>query len=149
LKQAGIYRKGELSFAEVLQDLRNASDFGMAGGIGIFIGVVRERSLEGHRVTGLEVDSYEEKAESVLSGICSELARREGIVDVRIYHVIGEFEPGDDLVYVVVAGAHRDEIFEVLREAVERYKREAPFFKKEYLVNKETGENVMRWVEEF
>lgn len=149
LKRSGIYKKGELSFEEVLQDLRNASDFQMAGGIGIFIGIVRGRSLEGHRVTRLEVDSYEEEAESALSRICSELAAKEGIVDVRIYHIVGQFEPGDDLVYVVVSGAHRDDIFKVLREAVERYKHEAPFFKKECLIDKKTGEAITRWVQEF
>ncbi|WXG42906.1 MAG: molybdenum cofactor biosynthesis protein MoaE [Promethearchaeati archaeon SRVP18_Atabeyarchaeia-1] len=149
MKHAGIYKKGELSFADVLQDVRNSSEFRLAGGIGVFIGVVRGRSLEGHRVVRMEVDSYEEKAESVLSTICTELAKGEGIADVRIYHILGEFEPGDDLVYVIVAGAHRNEIFKVLREAVERYKHEAPFFKKEHLVDKETGETVERWVEEF
>jgi molybdopterin synthase catalytic subunit len=149
LKRYGIYKKGELSFEEVLRDLRNASEFRMAGGIGIFIGIVRGRSLEGHSVTRLEVDSYEEGAESALSRICSELAAKQGIVDVRIYHIVGQFEPGDDLVYVVVSGAHRNDIFKVLREAVERYKHEAPFFKKEYLIDKKTGEAITRWVEEF
>jgi molybdopterin synthase catalytic subunit len=149
LKPSGIFRKGELSLAEVLQNMRSASDFGMAGGIGVFIGLVRAVSLEGHRVTKLEVDSYEEKAELTLSNIRSGLIKREGIVDVRIYHVIGEFEPGDDLVYVLVAGAHRDDIFKVLTEAVERYKHEAPFFKKENLIDKQTGERITRWVEDF
>jgi molybdopterin synthase catalytic subunit len=149
LKRYGIFKKGELSFEQVLQDLRDVPDFKMAGGIGVFIGVVRGRTLEGHKVTKLEIDSYEEGANSALSRICSELAAREGIVDVRIYHIVGQFEPGDDLVYVLVLGAHRAGIFEALREAVERYKHEAPFFKKEYLVDKETGEPIARWVEEF
>ena len=148
MKRYGIYKKGELSFDEVLQDVRNAPDFQMAGGIGIFIGVVRGRSSDGHRVTRLEIDSYEEGAESALSRICSELAAKEGIVDVRIYHIVGQFEPADDLVYVVVSGAHRDNIFSVLRDAVERYKHEAPFFKKEYLIDKKTGEAITRWVED-
>jgi molybdopterin synthase catalytic subunit len=149
LKHSGIYRKGELSLDDVLRDVRSSSGFGEAGGIGVFIGVVRGRSSEGHKVTKLEVDSYEDKAESTLSAISSELATREGIVDLRIYHIIGEFAPGDDLVYVVVAGAHRKEVFHVLREAVERYKHEAPFFKKEHLTDKKTGERSTRWVEEF
>ena len=149
MNRSGIYRKGELNFNVVLEDVRNSAEFGKAGGIAVFIGVVRGRSSDGHRVVKLEVDSYEEKAESALSRICSELAMREGIVDLRIYHIVGEFGPGDDLVYVVVAGAHRKEILGVLREAVEKYKHEAPFFKKEYLIKNESGETVTRWVEEF
>jgi molybdopterin synthase catalytic subunit len=149
LKRYGIYKKGELSFEEVLRDVKNASDPQMAGGIGVFIGIVRGRSLDGNLVTGMEIDSYEEGAESALSRICSELAARQGIADVRIYHIVGQFEPGDDLVYVVVSGAHRNEIFSVLRDAVERYKHEAPFFKKEYLVDSKTGESITRWVEDY
>jgi molybdopterin synthase catalytic subunit len=39
------------------------------------------------------------------------------------------------MVYVSVAGSHRTDVFPVLREAVERYKSEAPVFKKEYIVD--------------
>ena len=38
----------------------------------------------------------------------------------------GEFNVGEDLVYVSVAGSHRTDVFPALREAVERYKSEAP-----------------------
>ncbi len=57
-----------------------------------------------------------------------------GIVDVQIHHLLGEFSVGEDLVYVLVAGSHREYIFPVLEEAVERYKKEAPIFKKETVI---------------
>ena len=57
------------------------------------------------------------------------------------HHLGGEFEVGEDLVYVSVGGGHRDQVFPVLREAVERYKKEAPFFKKEYVVDEKGGES--------
>jgi molybdopterin synthase catalytic subunit len=37
----------------------------------------------------------------------------------------------------MVAGSHREYIFPVLEEAVERYKKEAPIFKKETVRTKE------------
>ena len=49
--------------------------------------------------------------------------------------------------YVVVAGAHRENVFGVLREAVERYKTEAPVFKKEHIVD-EAGAEEAYWVSE-
>ena len=55
----------------------------------------------------------------------------DGIIDVRIHHIVGELEVGEDIVYIVVAGSHRSEVFKVLREAVERMKREAAIWKKE------------------
>ena len=49
--------------------------------------------------------------------------------------------------YVSVAGAHRKEVFDVLREAVERYKHEAPVFKKEKVISGK-GEEAEYWVSE-
>ncbi|MFB0504574.1 MAG: molybdenum cofactor biosynthesis protein MoaE, partial [Candidatus Bathyarchaeia archaeon] len=123
------------------------SEFWKAGAIGIFIGVVRGQSLKGERVSKLELEAYEEKADEVLRGICRDLKKREGVVDVQIHHLIGEFDVGEDLVYVVVAGAHRNDLLRALREAVERYKKEAPIFKKEYTIDGK-GEARSLWVSE-
>jgi molybdopterin synthase catalytic subunit len=148
MKHTGICKKGELSLNDILRSVKDDKDFGNVGAIGIFVGVVRAKSLEGHEVKKLEVEAYEEKAELALSQIRSDLIKKKGIADFRIYHNLGEFEPGDDLVYVVVAGRHRSDVFSVLKQGVERYKHEAPFFKKEHLVDKETGKGTTRWVEE-
>ncbi len=73
--------------------------------------------------------------------------KSQGIVDVQIHHLLGEFSVGEDLVYVSVAGSHRPEVFSVLREAVERYKHEAPVFKKEQVIDEE-GSARDSWVSE-
>jgi len=72
---------------------------------------------------------------------------RKGIVDVQIHHLLGEFSVGEDLVYVLVAGSHRKNVFPVLEEAVDRYKKEAPIFKKEHITNRK-GETTAYWVTE-
>jgi molybdopterin synthase catalytic subunit len=148
LKPTGTYKKGELSLGDILLDVRRGGGFARVGAIGVFVGVVRGSSLKGQVVRKLEVEAFEEKAELVLSQIRSDLMKKKGIADIRIYHNVGEFEPGDDLVYVVVAGEHRNSVFNALRQAVEKYKHEAPFFKKEYLIDKVTGKETTRWVEE-
>lgn len=148
MKPTGAYKKGELSLNDILRDVRGDRGFQKVGAIGVFVGVVRGTTLEGEKVRKLQVEAYEEKAELALSQIRSDLAKRKGIADVRIYHNIGDFQPGEDLVYVVVAGEHRSRVFNTLRQAVERYKHEAPFFKKEYLIDKVTGKETARWVEE-
>ena len=68
-------------------------------------------------------------------------------MDVQIHHLLGEFSVGEDMVYVAVAGSHRTEVFAVLREAVERYKHEAPVFKKEQIIDA-TGKTTETWVSE-
>lgn len=135
IKEAGIHQKGELALFEVLESIRSKPDFPKAGAIGVFVGVVRRETLHNEPVKKLELEAYEEKADRVLSTICAELRKRSGVIDVQIHHFVGEFAVSEDLVYVVVAGAHRTDVFPVLREAVERYKKEAPVWKKEYLAS--------------
>ena len=132
----GIHKKGELSLSELLKSVKERADFRKAGAIATFIGVVRGETVGGENVERLELEAYEERANKILGGICEELKKREAVVDVQIHHFIGEFSVGEDLVYVVVAGAHRENVFGVLQEAVEHYKNEVPVFKKEHIVNK-------------
>ena len=143
----GIHKKGELSLSELLKSVKERADFRKAGAIATFIGVVRGETVGGENVERLELEAYEERANKILGGICEELKKRDGVVDVQIHHFVGEFGVGEDLVYVVVAGAHRGNVFGVLEEAVERYKNEAPVFKKEHIVNK-TGVTESYWVSE-
>ena len=147
MEYVGIHKKGEINLSELLKSIKEGKDFARAGAIATFVGVVRGNTLDGENVKGLELQAYEEEANRVLGGICKELKKREGIVDVQIHHFVGEFNVGEDLVYVVVAGAHRQNVFGVLREAVERYKTEAPIFKKEHITDR-TGAKEAYWVNE-
>ena len=145
--KAGVHQKGSFTVQDTIDNIKSDPDFPQAGAIGLFIGVVRGDTLEGQKVEKLQLEAYEEKADQVLGKICDDLTRKPGIVNVQIHHLLGEFKVGDDLVYVAVAGSHRPEIFTVLREAVERYKSEAPIFKKERVVN-EKGSSEEYWVSE-
>ncbi|MFX0143535.1 MAG: molybdenum cofactor biosynthesis protein MoaE, partial [Candidatus Hodarchaeota archaeon] len=53
------------------------------------------------------------------------------IIDIIIIHLKGQFDLSEDLVYVVVASAHRKEGFEVISEAIEMYKKEIAVWKRE------------------
>jgi len=143
----GIHKKGEFTLSELIKSIKGNSEFNRAGAIATFVGVVRSTSLEGENVEGLEIEAYEEQANKVLGSICKELKKLEGIVDVQIHHFVGKFKVGEDLVYVAVAGGHRENIFTVLQQAVERYKSETPVFKKECIVNEE-GIKESYWVSE-
>lgn len=145
--KAGVHEKGTFSLVDALKGAKSEKDFGKAGAVAVFIGVVREEGARGGRVQKLTLEAYEEKADEVLMGICDDLRRKPGVVDVQIHHLLGEFKVGEDLVYVLVAGSHRGSVFPVLEEAVERYKKEAPIFKKEQVV-KGKGEKTSYWVSE-
>ena len=66
--------------------------------------------------------------------ICTQLKEKPGIVDVLMHHKTGIIPKGEDIVYIAVAAGHREELFPVLREAIERLKVEVPIWKKEHTV---------------
>jgi molybdopterin synthase catalytic subunit len=144
---AGVHAKGTFSVLDLLNNAKNSDNYEKAGAITLFIGIVRGENLEGEKVQKLALEAYEEKANEVLTKICDDLSKKPGIVDVQIHHLLGEFSVGDEMVYVLVAGSHRTDIFLVLQEAVERYKSEVPVFKKEYVIDAK-GSKTGYWVSE-
>jgi len=146
-RHCGVHKKGTLSILDVLKSVKERPDYNKVGAITMFIGVVRGETIKGETVKRLELEAYNEKANQVLENICKELKTKKGIVDVQIHHFIGDFELGEDIVYVLVSGSHRTNVFPVLEEAVERYKKEAPIFKKEYVKDKK-GVVKSYWVSE-
>ncbi len=146
-EQAGVHEKGTFNIQNLLDNARKNPDFAKAGAIAVFIGVVRGENSTGQKVLNMKLEAYEERANEVLGTIRKELSEKPGIVDVQIHHLLGEFNVGEEVVYVSVAGSHRKETFDVLHEAVERYKHEAPVFKKEKVATVQGGEAEF-WVSE-
>ena len=145
--QAGVHQKGDFSVIDLIKNTSKSENYSKAGAVAQFIGVVRGETIKGENVQKLKLEAYEEKANEVLLNICRELSLKKGIINVQIHHLLGEFEVGEDLVYVSVAGAHRTDVFPVLHEAVERYKKEVPVFKKE-LITRLDGVQKEYWVSE-
>ena len=143
----GIHKKGQFTLSELLNTIKCKVGSNKIGAITTFVGIVRGETLEGQKVTKLEIEAYEDQANKILGNICEDLKNREGVFDVQIHHFVGEFSVGEDLVYIAVAGSHRENVFGVLHEAVERYKSETPVFKKEHIIHP-TGEKKSYWVSE-
>jgi len=139
LLKIGTHAKGAVRMSDVLQDVKTKPNFSKAGAVAMFTGVVRGKDAQGNKIQKLVIEAYEEKADEVLTNICKDLEKRKGILNVQIHHLLGEFTAGEDLVYVSVAGEHRQEVFSVLEEAVERYKKEVPIFKKEFVADDKGG----------
>jgi molybdopterin synthase catalytic subunit len=143
---SGVHSKGTVTLTDVVRKAWQTKDFTRTGAVTVFIGTVRDHT--GRRpVERLELQAYEDQADRTLQAICRALKRRKGITDVQIHHLLGAFAPGDELVYVLVAGTHRHFVLPVLQEAVERYKTEAPIFKKEYTRDR-TGKTRAVWTSE-
>ncbi len=115
---------------DLIKRIRQEPQIRKAGAIGTFTGIVRE--LDGDTKTDrLEFEKYEPEASKVLEKIREDLKQKEGILEVLIHHKTGVLEAGEDIVYIVIASAHRTELFPALSEAIERIKADAPIWKKE------------------
>lgn len=145
--KTGVHQKGTFSLVDMINDAKAQPAFNRAGAMAVFIGVARGQTIEGEKVERLKLEAYEEKADEVLNEIRADLKKKPGIIDVQIHHLLGEFDIGEDLVYVLVAGSHRRQVFSILEKAVERYKKEAPIFKKELIVT-ERGVEKAYWTAE-
>jgi molybdopterin synthase catalytic subunit len=133
--KSGIYKRGEIDFTAVIESVKDYPKIKNAGAILTFNGIVRNTSKDGNPIKSLTIDAYDELANKTIDTICNEIKKQEGIIDIKIIHFKGDFSISDDLVYVVVASAHREEGFKALRTAVEEYKSKIEVWKKEEFEN--------------
>ncbi|HEX5539891.1 MAG TPA: molybdopterin synthase catalytic subunit MoaE [Methylophilaceae bacterium] len=110
------------------------------GAVAAFIGQVRDVN-EGADVASMTLEHYPGMTEKALQNIINEAHRRWDIFDALIIHRIGTLHATDQIVLVLVSGAHRGEAFAACAFIMDYLKTEAPFWKKEQTP---TGE---RWVE--
>jgi len=73
------------------------------------------------QVVALEVTPDLDKIEAIRQ----DLLKRDGIYDIVTEAKTGRFQPGDDLLYLIVAGDIRENIKPVLAELLDRVKSEA------------------------
>ena len=106
-----------------------------------FVGLVRDMNLE-DAVSGMALQHYPGMTEKALHGIVEEASRRWSVQHATVIHRVGELRPGDQIVLVVIASAHRHDAFEACAFIMDYLKTRAPFWKKELL-----GDGSSRWVD--
>lgn len=110
------------------------------GGIAMFVGTVRDMS-HGGAVSTMTLEHYPGMTERALAEIETEAQRRWPLSASLIIHRHGKLDPGEDIVLVIAASAHRDAAFEACRFLIDWLKTKAPFWKLE------EGAEGPRWVE--
>lgn len=110
------------------------------GGIVAFCGLCRS---EGGRLSALEIEHYPGMAEKRIKEIVDDAASRWSLNGATVIHRFGTIKVGEQIVLVVTASPHRREAFDAANFIMDFLKTEAPFWKKEHLVDG-TPQN---WVE--
>ena len=110
------------------------------GAIVTFSGTVRGGRDDAIRAMTLE--HYPGMTEAELARVEAEAGRRWPLQASLIVHRIGTLKPGDNIVLVVTASAHRQAAFAAAEFLMDYLKTRAPFWKKE-----EGADGQAHWVE--
>ena len=100
------------------------------GGTVMFLGTVRDLS-DGNDVKAMTLEHYPGMTERALEEIEAEAHRRWPLDATLIIHRHGRLAPGEDIVLVIAASAHREAAFEACHFLIDWLKTKAPFWKLE------------------
>jgi len=117
-----------------------------SGGVASFVGQMRDfrgaDRASGKALSSMTLEHYAGMAERQLADVLAEAARRWTIDDVCVIHRYGDFAPGDPIVLVMTAAAHRGPAFDACAFIMDWLKTKAPFWKQERGADGQTS-----WVE--
>lgn len=102
-----------------------------AGAVVSFTGLARPRTRHGHTVRSLFLEHHPRLTLRSLQSIADATATRFGLEGLSIVHRCGSIRPGEPIVFVAAASAHRRAAFEAADHAMDRLKSEAVFWKRE------------------
>jgi molybdopterin synthase catalytic subunit len=110
------------------------------GAVVSFTGLCRD---EGGKLAALELEHYPGMAEAEIGRVANEAVLRWPLCGLVAIHRFGLVRPGEQIVLVVAASAHRRAAFEAADFMMDYLKTRAPFWKREHLADGTTG----GWVE--
>ena len=108
------------------------------GAVASFTGLVRDDG----GVEELFLEHYPLATEKALSDLAAEAAQRWSLAAATVIHRVGAMKPGERIVFVGTAAAHRAAALEACAFLIDRLKTDAPFWKRE------TRGQDARWVGE-
>ena len=100
------------------------------GGIGCFVGIVRDGAA-GQRIEAMTLEHYPGMTERAMAGIARQAEARWQLLGCTLVHRVGRLTPGENIVLVLAAAAHRQAALDATAFLIDWLKTRAPFWKKE------------------
>ncbi len=110
------------------------------GGVASFTGIVRQ--VAGGGLKALRLEHYPGMTEKALERLADEAQARWELTGCIIIHRVGRLEPGQNIVFVAAASAHRGDALAATAYLIDQLKTRAPFWKAE-----DMADGATRWVE--
>ena len=131
-----IHISVQQSAIDIAAEMTRAEAAG-AGAVATFTGLVRADDGVGT----LELEHYPGATEAALLKVAEGAVARWSLSAAIIVHRVGPMHPGERIVFVAAASAHRAASLEACAYLIDRLKTDAPFWKRE------TRDGAGRWVE--
>ncbi|HWP25807.1 MAG TPA: molybdenum cofactor biosynthesis protein MoaE [Xanthobacteraceae bacterium] len=112
--------------AEAARLTRDRTDI---GAVVTFTGICRGDEA-GEPITALTLEHYPDMARAEIARHVEEAQRRWPLLGVTVIHRYGRLLPGENIVLVVTASAHREAAFAAAEFLMDYLKTRAPFWKK-------------------
>lgn len=100
------------------------------GGLANFVGVVRG-TAHGRPIVSMSLEHYPGMTERALAAIAEDATQRFSLQGCTLIHRIGTLAPGETIVLVLAAAAHRQAALDGCAYLIDWLKTRAPFWKKE------------------
>jgi molybdopterin synthase catalytic subunit len=125
---------------DVAAEMAALTDGRPVGGVGCFVGLVRDNA--DRTLTALTLEHYPGMTEQAMTAIAAEAMRRWDLAACTLLHRVGSLPVGANIVLVLAASAHRQPALDATGFLIDWLKTKAPFWKQERF-----ADGTARWVQ--
>jgi len=130
-----VFIDGPVSPDFISESIEKHSTKTNIGAHNIFLGQVRNDTIDGKEVKAIDYTAYEEMAENEFHRIREAAFEKFDLICLHVYHSLGIVKAGEISLFVFVSSAHRDVSYKASRYIVEEIKANVPIFGREIFID--------------
>jgi molybdopterin synthase catalytic subunit len=130
-KPKNIFINGAIEPSFIADSIAKHSTKTNIGGHSIFLGQVRNDTMDSKEVASIEYTAYEDMALEKMHEIREAIFEKYPLICMHVHHSLGQIKAGEICLFVFTSAVHRKEAINACEELVERIKAELPIWGKE------------------
>jgi len=130
-KHKQIFVQGAISSAFIAESIQKHNTKTNIGAHSIFLGQVRNDTINDRKVIAIDYTTYEEMALEKMHELREDIFAKYPLTCMHIYHSLGTVAAGEICLFVFTSAVHRKEAIDACEEMVELIKKELPVWGKE------------------
>lgn len=130
-KLKNIFVDGAIESSFIAEQIAKHSSKTNIGAHSIFLGQVRNDTIDNKKVSAIEYTTYTEMALEKMHEIREAIFSKYDLTCLHVYHSLGKVNAGEISLFVFASSEHRRAAIDACNEIVERIKKELPVWGKE------------------